>query len=452
MEHTIEDLGISRKRIRFEVPVARVTTALNKAYSELKKTVRLRGFRPGKVPRNILESRFGERIRAEVASELVQECWKEVAPQVNPLGRPNLDHEDLSAGSPFVFSITTDVTPEITVDNYLDIQVPWVEPEVTDEQVEASVKQRLESKKSIVEVDEDQAITDGDIVITELTLADGEEELIQEAGTAIHVGDEHYYPGVDGLLLGMKRGEQKTATVTIGTDTPLEAVAGRELEATVKVLAVQTQQVPELTDELAAELGFEGGAAGMRLAIQEQIREDMAEQLRNAARMMLLHKVVANNSFTVPDSLVEERYNLMIEEAKALHAYRGNNPNTFTVTPKNAAEYRNNAVINVQSTFILNAIARQESIEVGEDDLNTAYQKMADERGQTVEAIKGYFIREDATELLKERLLEQKTLDWLLERAQLMDPADLQGDESPVTSEDPPADMAVAADETAAEE
>lgn len=432
MEYQIEDLGDARRKYRFEVPAERVDTALNKAFREIRGGVRMRGFRPGRVPLSIVRKRFGSRVRRDVALELIQEVWGEVAEEQQVLGRPEVDHEDIEAGKPFTFEISCDVIPEVTASDYVGVEVEYPEIEVTDDEVEAQLERRLQGAAKVVEASEDHEVAEGDTVITELTLSDEEGEKASEAGTSIQVGEELFYPGLDRFMLGMKKDETRTGTVHIDDRAFNEEIADKDLEARVKVLSIQITRVPDLTDEVARELGYEGGEQEMRDRVRSELisrRENLAQE---AASTALLRKLVDRHDFEVPQALVDNRYELLVEEAKALHTYQGKDPKSFSVAPERAEAMAAEARYRVQATLLLEAVARQESIEITDQDLQGAYQRIADERGQTVEAIRGYFVREDAEEMLRGRLLEQKALEWLFERAERVPPSTDPADESAV--------------------
>jgi len=442
MNYGIEDIGISRKRVQFEVEATDVKARIDAAYRSLGSEVRMKGFRPGHVPRKVLEQRFGRKVQADVASDIINGSWREIAPQLRLAGPPQIEARgEISVSSSFTFTIGVDVKPDITVQDYKGVELPFKAPEVQEEQLQSAIGRRLQRAQKIMEVTEDRPVAEGDIVITQVVLKDGDTEVVREEGTALNVNAERYYPGVEKLVIGLRRGEEKTESVTIGDASQVPGLAGKIFEATVKPVTIQTSRVPELTDDVAKELGYEGGIAGMRDALSSQIRNQLEEQAKSDARSSLLWKVVEKNEFDVPASMVEERYNLMVEEAKALHVWSGKGENTFNLSPKAVEDYRKNARMNVRASLVLEAISRQEDIHVTEDDLQKAYQRIADERGQAVEAIKGYFVAEDAVGLLRDRLLEQKTLDWVFESAVLVAPTAAEA--APVEPEPTPAEPAV---------
>ncbi len=436
MEYQIEELSLSRRRANFQVADRQVSKELDKAYSFIKNSFNMPGFRKGRVPINIIRSRFGARVRGDVVKTFINEGWQKIVAELAPVGEPEVDHDELASGQPFTFSLTFDVTPEITVSDYIGIDVPFPEVTVPDDLLDMQVAKRLETISRIVELPEDQEAASDHIVFTQLRLLDGENELRYEEGTSIRIDQEPYYPGLDQILKGMKPGEEKQQKVKISSDSPLGDIAGKVLEAQVKVLSVRASQAPELSDESARELGFEGGQQGMLAAIHEELRATIEQYARDQAKNALLTKLVETHDFEIPEPLIQEQLKAVLDEASMLHAYRGNDPRTFDQSQKAMDDYRKRAIFGKKASLILLGIAKQENIEVTGQDMQDTYQKIADERDQSLEAIKGYFEKDNAVQLLKERILEQKTLDWLLERANLVS---VQPDEGPQTTAAPDA-------------
>jgi trigger factor len=310
----------------------------------------------------------------------------------------------------------------VTLEAYKGVEVVFPKVEITDDQLEATVKGRLEGQARLVEVS-DRAIESGDMALVELVALDGDEEVVREQGTMIRTEADPYYPGVDQLLIGLEAGGKKTETVTFGEDARTEAVAGRELEVSVKVLSIQANEVPALDDDLAKELGYEGGADGMRQALRMQLEENATEMARNQARANLLEKLIGLNDFTVPDSLVEQSLDMLMTELKLQNAYRtGRDPRTISFSEEQINDLRGRAHFAAKAGLILESVTKTENIEVVDADLDARYQEIADSQGQTIEAVRAYFQQDKALDELRDRLLEEKTLDWLLEQAVLIDP------------------------------
>lgn len=424
MKVDVESVGSFQKRITMTVPPDQVRGELDKAYKQLAGRVRLSGFRPGKAPRRVLEARFGAQIEADVANDLIQTGWRNAITQqsLQPVGSPNLAETGaVKAKDGFSFTITVDVRPEIELETYTGLDVAYPKVDVPSDEVDAAVKARLEGEAKLEEVN-DRAVEQGDMALVELVAKDGDEEVAREFGTMIRTDGDPYYPGIEALVIGAKPDAEVKGDVTFGADARTEAVAGRTLPVELKVLSIQRYTVPELSDELAEKLGYEGGTDGMRSAIESQIHEQRDMLARNQARANLLEELIKHNKFDVPAGMVEQSLNMLVEELKLQQSYRtGRDPRTISFGEAQMADLRVRAEFAAKSALILEFVSKKEGVEVTDTDLEAKYQELADSRGQTVEAVKGWFTKDGSTDELKDRILEEKTLDWLLERATLVD-------------------------------
>ncbi len=424
MSYDVEQVDAITRRIRFTIPSDRVNSELSQAYRQLSGRVRLPGFRRGKVPRKVLEMRFGKQVTADVAGKLIQEGWEQVRPELEVLGQPGVEQDGVVPGSDFAFALVVEVKPSVELGEYKGIEVPFLDLDVPEAAIDQAMAQRLESASRIVEItDDSHELAEGDIAITELVLTDGDEEVVSEAGTSVQLGSERYYPGVDALMIGMKKGDEKQAEVTIADTTELEQLKDRTLQAAIKVVSIQSSKAPDASDEIAAELGFEGGVEGMRAALAQQIKEPMEEQARGMARSALLAKLVEAHDLHAPRALVGKQLEMLIMERRVMHQYQGGDPNKLDLGPDVMEQLRERATFAVKAGLLLEAVGGAEGLDVSDADLEETYQKIADERGQRVEAIKGYLMQEEgAVDTLRSRLLEEKVLDWLFEQATLVEP------------------------------
>ena len=427
----VETVSPIQKRLSFTVPANQVTSELDKAYRNLAKSVRLRGFRPGKAPRRVLEQRFGKSIEQEVAANLINRSFRDNAKDMEYFGQPTVDKGDLKRGHDFSFSITIEVKPELELQTYKGLSVYYPTSTVSDEVVDANVDARLQSQKALAEVDRKE-VEAGDLVLVELDAKEGKESVHAHPGAMINTAGDSTYKGIEESLVGLKKGGKgKTLKgVTFADDCILEEIAGKTLDVKVKISAINAYTTPELTDELAGELGYEGGAVGMREAIRMQLQGRIDENAKNQARANLLQALIDANDFEAPAGLVEQQLQALLQEIKVQRAYRGEDPKSIQFNDAEMADYRNRARFAAKSSLILDHVATKETIAVTDADLEAKYQEIADLRGQQVEAIKGYFLKENAVEDLRERLMEEKTLDWLLEQAEFTDEAPARAETS----------------------
>ncbi len=422
MKVDVVTLGSFQKKLEFSVPALRVKEELDKAYRDLGLKARIAGFRKGKVPRKVLEAKFGPRVKQDVANTLIQEGYSAAVTdhQLEPVGRPQLQNTgEFQGEGEFNFTITVEVKPEVELQSYTGLEVVYPSVEITDADLDRLVKATLESRAKLSEVS-DRAVAKGDLVIAELVVTSGDEEVAREVGTMIRTDGDPYYPGVETLLVGASLNEEKTGTVSFSDKARNAAVKGRELSVTAKVLGIQSLQVPELTDAVAAELGYEGGVDGMRTAIRLKTQTDREPMARNQARANLLQALIAANPFQVPDGMIDSHLQMLVEELRLQQAFRKGDPRKLNFSPEQIADLRVRAEFAAKGGIILDQVSRKETLEVTDADIEAKYQEIADQREQSVEAIRGYFVKDGAVDELRARLLEEKTLDWLLERAKIV--------------------------------
>jgi trigger factor len=392
------------------------------------------------VPRKLLEQRFGRNVKTEVAAELINNRFREAAAELEFIGQPDVEKGDLLDQRDFRFAVTVQVKPAVEVSGYAGLKVVFPQVQVTDAQVDAQVGRRLAGHARLVEVTDDRPVEAGDLVLTELR----EGEAVLEAGTMISTEAERQYPGVEMELLGLRRGESKDASLSFGEDAQAASVRGRTVALRLTVLGIQVQQVPDLDDALAGSLGFEGGAAAMRAAIRMELETRAGDVARTQARINLLRTLVDAHPVGVPPALVEKNLRLLMEEVMVQQSYRGRDPRSVRFSDAQLADLRTRAEFASRGGLLLEAIARREGLEVTDADLDAKYQEIADSRGQRVEAIKGYIAKDGAEAELRRHILEERTLDWLLERSDLVAPATPDADAAVATPAEvaPPAPVA----------
>ncbi len=431
MSHQVDQISAFQKRLQFSVPSAEVDKKINEAFKVLSNRVNIPGFRRGKVPRKVLDQRFGRQVRSDVASDLVNNEFRLAALDIEFLGQPEVDRSDLNEGTDFNFSITLQVKPAVEVKDYTGVKVDFPVPTVTEDQVDLLVQRRLQGQARLVEVEDARVVARGDLALTEIVLVEGGEDKTIESGTMVNTAGDRYYTGIETLLVGLAKGESATGTITIAPNAGMESLRGRTVELRVKVLGIQVSQVPELTDSVAAELGYEGGVDAMRAALRMEEESRATEASRNVARVNLLQKLIAGHSFDVPPAMVDSHLQLLLEELRIQAAYRGRDPRSIRYSEAQMADLRQRAEFAARASLLLEGVAKSEGIDITNDDLEAKYQEIADMRGQRVEAIRGYFAKDNAVGELKKRLLEERTLDWLLERAELIDVSGTDNDAAP---------------------
>ncbi len=421
MKVDVSAVNSYQKKLQFTIPAADVRGELDTAFKRVGRKARLRGFRQGKAPRKVLEMRFGPQVRQDVANELIQRSYTSAITdhELQPVSRPSLEAaNDLEAKNDFEFTITVEVKPEIEVKNYKKLEVVYPKVDVTKEELDIRINARLEECSKLVEVKRE--VQTGDLVMVELTAKNGDDELASEPGTMIRTESDPYYPGVEAMLLGMNTGDQKTETITFADDCRTEAVAGKTADVTVTIQSIQANEVPKLSAKIAKELGYDG-LKHMKDTLKGEIAKSKEDMVRNQARANLLQAIIDANEFDVPSGMVDQNLEMLMNELRLQEAYQGRDPRGMTFNEAQLADLRVRAEFATKAGLILEWVSTTQKLEVTDDDLEAKYQELADMRGQSLEAIRGYFSNDEAIGELTDRLLEEKTLDWLLDQAKLID-------------------------------
>lgn len=425
MKIDIVEEGSFHRKIECVVPAAMVKVEVDKAFRVLGKRAKLRGFRPGKAPRHVLEMQFGDQVRSDVLSQLIQSAYSEALTQheLEPVGQPSVEktnkvnpEEDLN------FVLSVDIRPEVSLKKHggFDINYPLVKP--TDNDVEEAIRLRLESKAKLVTVEE-RGVETSDLVLIELDVREGETEKFKEPGIMIRMEAEPYFTGIESHLEGMKVGDEKTETVQFAETAKMMELAGQEYSVQMKVLSIQTQEVPELTEEMAEELGYGDGVSGMRAMIRTELERSMKEQARRHARMEVLEALVKANPMDIPGGMIEQNLESLKEDLAFQHAYRtGGNPQDVTFSEEQDVELRKRAEFNGKAGLILETLIKDQSISVTEEDLEAKYQEISETQNDTIEAVRNYFAKPQAQQSLRGRLIEDKTVTWVLDQCKLISP------------------------------
>ena len=419
----IEEVSQSKRLLKFSVHKKEISSALDKAYKKLAKQVRIPGQRRGKAPRWLLEKRYAKNIEAEVVEDVIQKSFESAEIPHEVVGRPSVTEVGkVESGKAFDFSLDISIKPEVEVVGYQGMEVPYEEPALKDGELEEAIQRTLDGKKKLDNAPEDEEIQEGDFVLAKFTLSHDGEQVVEESGTMINVGSERFFPGLDKELVGLKKGDTKTVTCTIGEDAISENIRGKECTGDVEIVNVQRYMIPELNEDFAKEAGFEGGVEEFRVATEDGILQARKEAARNASRVEILQSLSKSNEIEVPQPLVDEQLKALMEELRMRRMYSGEDPRKVTFSDEEMTDLRERAQFAAKSACILSLISKQENITVESEDIQAKVEEIASMRGQTVESIMSYIRGENAEGMLAERILEEKTLNWIFEQASLVAP------------------------------
>jgi len=440
MDIQLEDVSSVCKKLSFTVPAETVDEEVNNAYRTLKREVVLPGFRPGRVPRKLLEQRFGSQIRGEVSSKLISDAFDKAVEDhsLSPVAAPDVDEGDLEMGSPFTFTVTVDVKPDLELKDYSGVKVVWDREEVADDEVNEQIESMQRQSGSLVAVEEERAVEDGDVVTINLHMATEGQEDYDREGMMLSLPQDPYFGFVVDLARGAKVGEPKEGEIIVPADFIDSDWAGKTCTARVEVTEMKKLQHRELDDQFAKDMGHESVDV-MNTAIRFSIQEAKDKRSREEASRRLVRKVITANPFEVPAKLVEHRGQSLVSSIAQQMMPGFDQAGMFSLDDlddERRANVMEEADFSVRRELVLEAVVKAEELAVTDDEIEGKIASLAAETGQRPETLRGYLLKGGGMDDLKERLLQDKAQDLLLERAEIVDEDD---EEEPAPAAEEPA-------------
>ncbi len=423
MNVEIQKINDVEVKVLVELPATTVDSALGKQYRKLGNSVSLRGFRKGKAPRRLLESRFGDEVNAETARALITDSLEEALGKLEqvPLGDPIFDNEPVTPGQPFRFSIQLEVRPEPEVKDYKGCKAPAPAVEITDEPVDAELESVRERRAQFVPAAEDETAEDGAILTVDF---EGRIDGVPfEGGAAknapIRLGSGRMIPGFEEAMLGMKLGETRDFDVNFPEDYGADHLAGKAATFTATLKEMKRKQKPVLDDELARDEDHED-LASWRQAVRERLLKEAREAADEKRTDLVLDQIIASNPFSMPPRLLEREVQRRRQHmAQTLSRFGMPQETIYDAITGRDEEFAKDAERDLRATFLLAAIAKREDIEATEADVEKYLADYAESSGQPIQKVRAQLADEDMMDGLKaqirERQARRKVLEWAVD-------------------------------------
>ncbi len=418
MKVAVNELSPCRRSLSVEVPPGVVNAEFEKALRSFSNRVRLDGFRKGKVPRQILQQRFGKEIEQEVIEKLIQDHSASALKEKNlrPLQTPVLKDYKFARETGLSFVAEFEVRPEITATGYKDVRVPRQEVQVPEIGLLKALDE-LRERRARYEGVEGRGVEPGDYVLAEIRgeFEPGQGEPLSQPDAFFEIGSAGPHPELTDELRGMQPAEERKFGVKYPEDHPAERLAGKRVVFTVKLKEIKNKRLPDLDDEFARELGAEK-LEELRTRVHGDLLEAARAREKAAARRKALDQLLeANPSVDVPEALVEDQIEGTLGEIARSMAAQGMDPRHANVDwDEVRKEQREPAIRSVKAGLILDAIAKQEKIEVSPEELDRALEKEARHRRQSVVALRPAWEKDGRLDALKRQLTREKSLDFVL--------------------------------------
>jgi trigger factor len=416
---TCEDLTPVRKRLRVEIPAATVRAELDRAFQTVGQGARLRGFRPGKAPRPVLERVYGEQIRREVLGHLVEESFQQAVTSqgIAIVGTPEIEAETLTAGETLRYSATVDVRPQIAIGDLGGLEATRPSSTVGEADIDRALESMRESAAQLRPIEGRTAVEAGDIVTVDVTsVLDGGEPVHRE-GLMLEAGTGSFPLALERQLVGQQRGTRQSLTVPYPADYSNPGLAGKTATFEVEIHDLREKRLPPLDDDFARD---HGRSESLR-DLKERVRVDLEAQAeRNAeatVRSALLEQVVARHPFEIPTSLVERRCDALLGGLD-LRLPEGVDRDQALAHLRKEVQPR--AEHEVRAELILDAIAERENITVTDEEVAAEIEVMSARERQAPERLRAVYDRPEARAALRVKLARERAFEHVQAHAKIM--------------------------------
>ncbi|MEK6690707.1 MAG: trigger factor [Nitrospirota bacterium] len=418
--YTVEEISPIKKRFRIEIPKEVIEQETSDAYSRLNRKVKVPGFRPGHVPRQILEKQFSKNIEAEVIENLIPDYYLRSVREsgITPVENPTIEGEILiKKDSPLIFEATVEIKPTIEVKGYEGIEIERQSIDISEEDIEKTLKNIQESHARLEPFEESHTINNGDFCLISFEGFLGDKPI--EGGNVqdylVEIGSNVLVPGFEEQLIGSKKGGKLDIKVTFPEDYGVKDMTGKEGSFKVEIKEVKRKVLPDFDNEFAKDLG-QNSISELRDKVKEEIEKEKKRIAERDQKDTIIKKLLETHSFEVPSSMVERELRILTNRRKkqvlqAGGSLEGIDENNLRTELSLIASER------VKAGLILETIGKKENISVSDEDLNKRIDEISSELRENPEDIKKLYISKDGSlEGLRSEIFVEKTLDNLFSK------------------------------------
>ena len=420
MTYSVNAINTCTKKLTFSFENLDLTTEIKAALVKKQKASNLKGFRKGKAPLGMVEQLFGPQIETEALNNFIQTKFYDAITKENlrVVGYPSFENMQYEKGKSVSFDAMVEIFPEVDLKDYSHYEFKKEKVEVTADDVTNMLKNYLGNKAEMLEVKTDTGVEKGQFAVVNF---EGEKENgdrpdeMKGSEHLLEIGSNTFIPGFEEGLVGMKKGEKKTLELTFPEDYHLEELKNAKVKFYVELLEIKEKKLPDFTDELAKEFGYES-VADFEKKNTEGLKKQKERQASQKLHQQILEKFIKENSFEVPHALISQQEGHVKEDLSKNLKSQGF---TYQMLEEYFVKWHKDlhakAEFQVRSALILDQLAKKYQVEVSDAELDAKFDEMATGTGLTADQLKKYYT---SNQQIKDNLIyatrEEKTFEKLL--------------------------------------
>jgi len=422
MQFKVEDVSGVKKVLHVEIPEDTVVRELDNAYKQLKKTAKVKGFRPGKTPRSVLERMFKKDVHNDVSSKLLQDSFMEALKEtdLNIVGNPEIDPPQLDEKGPYKYDATVEIKPDIDNIDFKGLALKKALYQVTDEEMDAQLQMLQKNLAQQIPATDDRGVEENDFVLIDFEGFENGKPFSETQKTenfTMKIGAGAISKTLDEILIGKKPGEDIEITINFPEDHFNEKLANHEITFHVKLHEIREEVLPEIDDEFAKKLGQYETLGEVKNAITENLKQGYEKRVEQELNEQIFQELIEKTEFELPPSMIEYELNGIIDEVEKTLSYYNKSMEDEGFTRESLAEkHLDTAEKKVRRHLILDKIIDQEELTLSDKELDAGFSEMAQAVNQPVEAIKSYYNQNQSNlDFFKHTLLEKQAIKLIID-------------------------------------
>jgi len=420
----IEELSSVKKKLSFDIPWNEVKDELDTVYRDIGKKAKIKGFRPGKIPRKVLETYFKEQAENETINNIVNKFYWQALEEksIVALSRPDIDQEGFKENSDFSFSASFETEPEFEPKGYKGIELEKEIFQVTENDMEKRISELKQMFATMEEVKDDRPAVKGDFVVMDFAGNLNGESLqeLKADNYFLEIGSQRFIPGFEEQLIGMKKGEENAIKVVFPKDYHEKKFADKEITFAVTIKNIKEKKLPEFDENFIKNFDKYDSLEDLK----NDVRKSLEEESQRLSEINLHNKITEilrkENEFEVPPSLIERQiFYMMADTQKRMTSAGMEEKNAMELSFKMHDKFKDEAVKTVKTFLLLKKIAQKESFIVEESDTEKHIQELAVKYGRDYELLKKTYENEENKDNLKVELIQKKVFDFIEQSANI---------------------------------
>ncbi len=420
----LEDLSPVKKKMSFEIPWIEVKEELDAAYRNVGKKAKIKGFRPGKIPRKVLETYFKDHAEEDTITNIINKYYWQAMEErrIAAVSKPDIAQEGIKENTDFSFTASFEIEQDFEPKSYQGMAVEKERIQITENNLEDRLGQIRQMFATMEEIKEERPVAIGDFVTIDFTGSLNGESFkeLKADNYFLELGSKKFIPGFEEQLVGMKSGETKSIGVTFPEEYHEKKFAGKDVTFSVTVKDIKEKKLPEIDENFIKNFDKYGSLEDFKNDVRKSLEEEAGRISQTNLQNRILDSLIKDNDFEVPASLVERQiYFMMADTHKRMTSAGMDEKNVTELSLKMHDKFKDDAVKIVKSFLIIKKIAEKESLKVDNADVDNYIKDLDVKHGRDYQQLKSAYEKEERKDSLRAELLQKKVFDFIEQHANI---------------------------------